>query len=51
MLESKLIRDDYRELLLLANIFLGAETLDKVQFSKPGAFHHARWIAKVISIP
>ena len=43
-----LIRDDYRELLLLAENFLGGDLTDKVQFFEHGAVHHARWMAKAI---
>lgn len=39
------IRDDYRELLQLALIFIGA---GKYNFHTPGATSHARWMAKAI---
>lgn len=41
-------RDDYRELLELASIFLGTSPSRGVRFSAPGAMHHARWMAKAI---
>jgi len=41
-------RDDYRELLELALIFLGADTRADVTIHQPGAIHRARWMAKII---
>lgn len=41
-------RDDYRELLELAMIFLGSSPPRGIRFAAPGAMHHARWMAKVI---
>ena len=41
-------RDDYKELLELAIIFLGGIPLGGISFKMPGAFHHARWMAKII---
>ncbi len=42
-------RDDYRELLQLSLLFLGAELKNvSVHIQVPGAFHHARWMAKLI---
>lgn len=41
-------RDDYKELLQLCLIFLGAIPVDDINFYKPGAFHHTRRIAKSI---
>lgn len=41
-------RDDYRELLELAQIFLGADTRSDVIIHQPGAIHRARWMAKII---
>ena len=46
-LKQSLPRDDYKELLLLSKIFLG-KSCAKVKFYKPGAYHHARWMAKAI---
>ena len=47
-------RDDYKELLELAKIFLGGSVSRKrgyvYQFQTPGALHHARWMAKAIYI-
>lgn len=40
-------RDDYRELLQLSLIFLGDTTTNFI-FKRPGAVHHARWMAKAI---
>ena len=41
-------RDDYLELIKLCLIFLGKVPSDDVCFRIPGAFHHARWMAKAI---
>lgn len=41
-------RDDYRELLQLTLIFLGLIPAHDIFFNIPGAFHHARWMAKAI---
>ena len=49
--ESKLAqgnhRDDYKEFLEIAIVCLGG-SLPGFNFKKPGAFHHARWMAKVL---
>lgn len=47
-LEVNQPRDDYEELLNLTMIFLGVVPAEKVKFRFPGAFHHARWMAKAI---
>lgn len=41
-------RDDYRELLQLSLLFLGAECSADIHVQAPGAFHRARWMAKLI---
>lgn len=41
-------RDDYRELLQLSLVFLGADYGADVHIHAPGAFHRARWMAKLI---
>lgn len=41
-------RDDYREFLELATIFLGGVPSRGVRFNSPGAMHHARWMSKVL---
>jgi hypothetical protein len=41
-------RDDYRELLELTMIFLGATPARGIRFMQPGALHRARWMARVI---
>lgn len=41
-------REDYKELLELAVIFLGGQPSTGISFRIPGAFHHARWMAKAI---
>lgn len=47
--ESKTLpRNDYREFLELTLIYLGEVPPRGVNFAAPGAFHHARWMAKVI---
>lgn len=45
-LEKQQPRDDYEELLRLSKAFLGPKC--DMKFCKPGAYHHARWIAKAI---
>lgn len=47
-LETTQPRDDYRELLELAILFLGAEPPRGVHIIKPGALHRARFMAKLI---
>jgi hypothetical protein len=39
-------RDDYKELLQLALVFLGDESGD-VHINAPGAYHRSRWMAKI----
>lgn len=41
-------RSDYQEFLELIIIFLGGVPPRGLKFSKPGAMHHARWMAKII---
>ena len=41
-------REDYRELLELTLIFLGETPPRGVSFRSPGAFHHARWMSKIL---
>jgi hypothetical protein len=41
-------RDDYRELLQLSLLFLGAENSEHIHIQAPGACHRARWMAKLI---
>lgn len=41
-------REDYLELAKLCLIFLGKVPSHKVSFRIPGAYHHARWMAKAI---
>ncbi|XP_057328584.1 uncharacterized protein LOC130669614 [Microplitis mediator] len=41
-------RDDYKELLMLCKIFLGAVPRSEVKFRAPGAMHHARWLSKAL---
>lgn len=45
-LKEQLPRSDYKELLLLSLAFLGAT--ENFKFKRPGACHHARWMAKAI---
>lgn len=47
LLDQDFPRDDYRELLNLVLVFLGSTPTD-YKFLKPGAIHHARWMAKAI---
>lgn len=41
-------RDDYKELLQLVLVFVGALNGTEVEFKSPGAISHARWMAKAI---
>lgn len=41
-------RSDYRELLDLTMIYCGETPPRGIKFKVPGAFHHARWMAKLI---
>ena len=41
-------KDDYREFLQLAIIFLGSSPTRGIHFNSPGAVHHARWLSKVL---
>jgi len=41
-------RDDYKEFLELTLLFLGEIPPRGKRFNTPGAFHHARWLSKVI---
>ena len=41
-LTSHQLRDDYRELLDLTILFIGAELSQRVYFRTPGPMHHAR---------
>ena len=41
-------REDYRELCQLIALFLGTERSSRFQIRKPGAVHHARFMAKSI---
>ena len=47
-LNDKHPRDDYKELIELAIIYLGDKPDKGVRFSAPGAMHNARWMAKVL---
>ena len=44
------LREDYKKLIELTILFLGATfpTGYNFSFKAPGAFHHARWMAKII---
>lgn len=41
------VRDDYKELLTMAEAYINPE-LTAVEFNSPGAVHKARWMAKLI---
>ena len=43
---TSFIRGDYREVAELALVLLGAGS-PQPRFHNPGAYHHARWMAKV----
>lgn len=48
LLEVQHPRDDYREMLELSIIVLGGQPKRGIRIARPGALHHARWMAKVI---
>lgn len=48
LLDSQLPRDDYKEFLNLARIFLGLVPTRDVKFRKPIGCSHARWMSKAI---
>ena len=41
-------RDDYRELLILTIVVLGGIPTGGIRMCKPGAYHRARWMGKLI---
>ena len=41
-------RDDYREFLELAIVFLGGTPIRETSIQAPGALHSARWMTRVI---
>lgn len=47
-LAKDICRDDYKEFLELVVMFLGFDLPNGNKFRKPGASHHARWMAKAI---
>lgn len=47
-LDESFPRCDYKEFLELIVIFLGGTPPKGIHFSKPGAVHYARWMAKAI---
>jgi len=47
-LQKNHYRDDYKELIELILIFLGGCPSDEITIKKPGAIHHARWMAKAL---
>ena len=50
---EKSMREDYHEMATLCLIYLGGtlpEKLSKFKFRDPSAFHHARWMAKVLYV-
>lgn len=49
LLNKSFPRDDYEELLELVLVFLGGIP-DNYHFRKPGACHHARWMAKALYV-
>ena len=42
------LRDDYKEVVELSLLYLGAIERKSVSFRRPGAMHQARWMAKII---
>jgi len=47
-IQSKKVREDYRELCNLSLFYLTGNLRQPIK--KPGAFHHARWMAKAIYV-
>ena len=45
---TKTSRDDYLEVVQLAYIFLRGTQLFDFSIRAPGAFHHARWMGRII---
>ena len=43
-----LLRDDYKELVKLALIYIGIEPSRGITLQRPGAISKARWMSKVI---
>lgn len=41
-------RDDYKEFLDLALVYLGVVPPTDARFMAPGAYHHARWLSKAL---
>lgn len=41
----KNVRQDYKELLQLILVFLGADSQSNISFRMSGPIHHARWMA------
>ena len=48
MLEKKLVRGDYKELVKLVLFAIGDDSQDLLRFNRPGAMHKARWMAKLL---
>lgn len=48
-LEQLNVRDDYRELIELAIIFLGGDSENKIKIKSPDTMHQARWMARAIN--
>ena len=44
-LQEQQVRDDYKELLTLSLVFIGAPEANNVHINSPRAYHRARWIA------
>ena len=42
------MRDDYKEVLQLVSIVFDLSSAKLYKLKKPGAFHHARWMAKIV---
>lgn len=45
---SLIVGIEYKELLELSLICLGKMPQEKISFKRPGAVHHAKWMAKAI---
>jgi len=49
--KGHLPRDDYREAANLGLLMLGDAEMDNFNFLRPGACHHARWMAHLLYGP
>ena len=46
--ECQIVREDYKELAMLSLLYLGGSLSEGIPIYAPGAYTHARWMARVI---